>query len=82
MAADRFDLDGDVAGIAALGALERHVFEQMGDAVDGRRLVARADADPDADGGGLDPRHRIGGDGEAAVEAGEANAIGCVHANS
>ena len=34
MAADRLDLLGDRAGAAPLGALERHVFEEMRDAVD------------------------------------------------
>jgi hypothetical protein len=54
------------------------MLEQMGDAVDGGRLVARADADPHADGGGLDPRHRIGGDDQPAVEARQSNAIDTV----
>jgi hypothetical protein len=33
IAADRFDLDRDVGGAAALGALERHMLEQVRDAV-------------------------------------------------
>src|SRR5262249_21506992 len=78
MAADRFDLDRDFAGVAALGAFECHVFEQVGDAVDGGRLVARAGADPYADGGGLDPGHRVGGDDEAVIQAREAKAIDSV----
>ena len=37
VAADRLDLLGDGEGAAALGALERHVLEEMRDAVDLRR---------------------------------------------
>ena len=46
VAADRLDLLGDGERRAPLGALERHVLEEMGDAVDLRRLVAGADIDP------------------------------------
>ena len=50
---------------APLGALEGHVLEEMGDAVDLGRLVPRADIDPDAERGGLDRVHAVGGDAEA-----------------
>ena len=65
MAAHRLDLLGDGAGRAALGALEGHMLQQMGDAVDLRRLVARADIGPDAEGDGLDGFHPVAGDGES-----------------
>ena len=54
MAADRLDLVGDVLRAAARRALEHHVFEQVGDAVDLGRFVARAGVDPDAAGHRLD----------------------------
>src|SRR3546814_3645667 len=41
---------------------------EMRDAVDLRRLVARAGADPDADRDGLDARHMLGHDPEAVAE--------------
>ena len=53
VAADRLDLLGDVERRAPLGALEGHVLEQVGDAVDLCRFVAGADVDPGAD------RHRL-----------------------
>src|SRR6185312_2079192 len=49
MAADGLDLLGDRAGAPPLRALERHVLEEMGDAVDLRRFVPRADLDPEAE---------------------------------
>jgi hypothetical protein len=48
VAANGFYLLGDRAGAASLGALERHVFEEMGCAVERSRFVPRADIDPDA----------------------------------
>ena len=70
-AADAFDLFGDAAGGAALGALERHVLEHVSDAVRFLRLVARARVHPDADGGGFEVRHRVGDDGQAIGKLGE-----------
>ena len=50
MAADVLDLLGDGEGGAGRRALERHVLEQMGDAVDSRPARGGAPAlDPDAD---------------------------------
>src|SRR3546814_7509535 len=63
--ADRLDLLGDGLRAAPLGALEHHVLEQMRYAVQLRRLVARAGADPGAEGDGGDARHGIRGDRES-----------------
>ena len=48
LAADILDLRGDLPGAAPLGALERHMFEQMRDAVLVVGFVAGARFDPDA----------------------------------
>ena len=71
MAADRLDLLGDVEGGAGRRALEHHVLDQMGDAVDLGPLVAGADTDPDAERRRLDMGHRIGGDPQAVGESGD-----------
>jgi hypothetical protein len=65
IAADRLDFLDDFARRAPRGALERHMFEQMRDAVLVRLFVAAADTGPDAECGGLQMRHGIGDDGEA-----------------
>ena len=65
VAADRLDLLGDLARACAACALECHVLEQMRDAVLVRPLVTAAGADPDAERGGLQMRHRVGHDHEA-----------------
>ena len=62
IAADRLDLLGDLARGAPRGALERHVLEQMRDAMLVGLLVAAAGPDPDAERGGVQMRHRVGGD--------------------
>ena len=67
IAADGLDLLGDLARVAALGALERHVLQKMRDAVLGGLLVARAGADPDADRCRLQLRHRVGDDSDPAL---------------
>ena len=61
---DRLDLLGNLARGAPRRALERHVLEQMRDAVLVRPLVAAAGTDPDAERGGLQMRHRVGHDDE------------------
>ena len=66
VAADRLDLLGDLARAAARGAFERHVLEQMRDAMLVRPLVAAAGADPYAERGGLQMRHRVGHDDKAS----------------
>ena len=71
--ADRLDLLGDIVGRAALGALEGHVLEQMGDAVDFRRLVAGSDTDPGPQRHRFHGRHGIGGDSQPVVQGGEMN---------
>ena len=74
VAADRLDLLGDLARGAPRGALERHVLEQMRDAVLVRLLVAAAGADPDAERGGLQMRHAVGDDRQAGRKAGDFDA--------
>src|SRR5579883_754137 len=74
MAADRLDLLGDGEGRAALGALERHVLQEMSNAVDVGRLVPRSDIDPDAERNRLDRIHPVGHDAKAARQGGEVNA--------
>src|SRR5690606_15258570 len=75
MTADRLDLDGDVSRGAPLRALEGHMLQQMRDAVDLLRLVARADPSPDAERDGIDRRHRVGGDAQAVVQRGYTHLI-------
>ena len=74
IAADRLDLLDDLARGAPRGALERHVFEQMRDAVLVRLFVAAADAGPDAERCGLQMRHGVGDDGKAGRQLGDVNA--------
>ena len=59
-AADRLKFLGDLARTAPLGALERHVFEQVGNAVLVGVFVAAAGADPDPERGGFQMRHAVG----------------------
>ena len=65
IAADRLDLLGDLPGGAPRRALERHVLQEMRDAVLVLALVAAAAADPHAERGGFEVRHGIGDDHEA-----------------
>ena len=74
VAADRLDLLGDRAGAAPLGALERHVFEKMRDAVDLRRLVPCADIDPQAE---RDRVHGIDAVGDDAQPVRQCREPGC-----
>jgi hypothetical protein len=60
IAADRLDGFGDLAGGAPLGALERHMFEQMRYAVFVGLFIAAAGADPDAKRGRFQMRHAVG----------------------
>ena len=71
VSADGLDLLGDGAGAAPLGALERHVFEEMGDAVDLGRLVPRADLDPEAERDRVDRVDAVGRDPQPVRERGE-----------
>src|SRR5262249_21081501 len=74
IAADRFDLFRDLPGAAPRRALERHMLEQMGDAVLIRPLVAAAGTDPHAERGGLEMRHPIRHHHEAGGKTGHFNA--------
>src|SRR3546814_7116295 len=56
MPADVFDFFRDGARRAALRALERHMFEQMRNAVLARAFMARAGIHPDADRNGFEMR--------------------------
>ena len=71
MAAHGLDLLGDFPGAAPGRALEGHMLQQMGDAVDLGRLVARAHIGPDADGGGFDRIHPVAGDPKAVGKPGD-----------
>ena len=76
VAADILDLARDGGRVALRGALERHVFEEVGDAVLRCRLVARAGADIGAEGDGLDARHGLAHHGEAVGQGGQADGVG------
>ncbi len=65
VAADCVHFAGDVLGGARFGALEEHVFDEVGDAVDLGGLVAGAGLDPDAHGDRAEVFHALGEDAEA-----------------
>ena len=54
-AADGVHVPGHLAGGAAAGALEEHMLDEVGGAVLPGGLVAGADADEEAQGGGAGP---------------------------
>ena len=62
IAADILDRLADLSCRAAARALEHHMLEQMRDAVERRRLIARAGRRKEPDGHGLDALHRPAGD--------------------
>jgi hypothetical protein len=66
--------DRDVQRDRSPGALEQQVLEEVRGAVERRRLVARADADPDADAGRADAGHLLGDDPQPAGQDGAADA--------
>ena len=76
VAAHRLDLLGNLRGGAALGALERHVLQEVGDAVLLRQLVAGTGADIGAERDRLHPVHAFGDDGQAGGEAGQLDGVG------
>ena len=76
VAADILDRLADLARRAAAGALEHHMLEQMGDAVQPLGLVARAGVGIEADRGRLDARHLAAGDLEAVGKDGELHGMG------
>ncbi len=71
VAADRLDLAAMCGGVAALGALEGHMLEEVGDAVLGLRLVAGAGGDIGAERDGLHRGHAFGDDRQAVGQAGD-----------
>ena len=71
LAADILDRLADLARIAIAGALEHHMLEQVGDAVDQGRLVAGTDLGVEGDCGRLGARHRPAGDLQPVGEGGE-----------
>ena len=76
VAADGVDLAGELLGVAGGGALEDHVLDEVGDAVEGGGLVAGAGGDPGAHGDAADVRHGLGEDEEAVGEGGAADVAG------
>lgn len=68
-AANGIHFAGDVFGGASLGALEDHMFEEMGGAVFGGGFPAGAVADPDANGDGTDVLHSLRDNHEAVGES-------------
>ncbi len=79
VAADGVDFASDVLGGAVFGALEDHVLDEVGDAIDFGQLVAGAGIDPDAHGDGADVVHALGEDGEAVGECGALNVAFLIH---
>src|SRR6185295_12414686 len=73
-AADRLDFLGDLARGAPRGALERHVFEEMRDAMLVGAFIAAARSDPDAERGALQMRHCVGDDHQAGWQARDVHA--------
>ena len=73
VAADGVDFAGKLLSGAVGGALEDHVLDEMGDAVDGGGFVAGAAVDPDTHGYGAKVRHALGKDEETVGEGGGAD---------
>ena len=82
VASHTLDLLHDASRGAALGAFEKHVLDEMRDAIQVRRLMASPDGGPDAHGGGFGVGHFASGDAKAVGKFGEARLIrhgmGCV----
>ena len=72
VAANGVHFAGDVLGGAVAGALEEHVLDEVGDAVDRGVFIAGAGFDPDAHGDGAEVLHAFGEDGEPVGEDGTA----------
>ncbi|MNZ91062.1 hypothetical protein D3C78_1100360 [compost metagenome] len=71
--ADIFDLFGDLAGGAACRTLESHMFEKMGDAVFGSRLVAGSGFDPHPKSNAFEMRHSFRDNGQPGRKPGHIN---------
>src|ERR1017187_6617300 len=76
VAADGVDLSRELVGRARRGALEDHVFDEMGYAIEGEGLVARAGIDPDAHGDGTDVGNALGEDQQAIGQTSAADVAG------
>ena len=63
--ADGVHAPGKLRGGAVGRALEEHMLNEVGAALLAALFIARADADPDADGGGADAGHFLVGDAHA-----------------
>ena len=63
--ADGVHAPGKLRGGAVGRALEEHVLDEVGAALLAALFIARADADPDADGGGADAGHFLVSDAHA-----------------
>src|SRR6516162_5772587 len=74
IAADRLDFLHDLARGAPRRAFERHMFEEMRDAMFVGPFVAAADAGPDSKRRSLEMGHGIGDDGKAGGKLGNINA--------
>ena len=74
LAADGVERGGDVQRRAARGALEQQVLEEVRGTGLRRGLVARADADPDAEGGRAHARDVLGDHAQPAGQHGAAHA--------
>ncbi|QTK79369.1 hypothetical protein AT6N2_C1661 [Agrobacterium tumefaciens] len=68
---DIFDLFSDLPGRAARGALEGHMFEKMGDAVLGIRLVAGAGFDPHPKSDAFEMWHSFRDNGQPGRQPGQ-----------
>ena len=72
VAADGVHFAGDVLGGAGAGALEDHVLDEVGDAVDFGSFAAGAGLDPDAHGHGAEMVHALGEHDQAVGQYGTA----------
>ena len=77
-AADAVHFARDIFRGAPRGALENHVLDEMGNAVQAGRLAARTGAQPDAHGNGMHVLHRLGDNHEAVRQHFLLNRVFCV----
>jgi hypothetical protein len=75
VATERFQALGDRARVAALGALEHHVLDEVGDPEALERLVPRPGAHPHAQGHGLAPGHALGEERDPGRQHGLAGSV-------
>jgi hypothetical protein len=79
VAAHRLHFLGDLLRGAACGALEQEVLQEVAGTGECVGLVARAGADPEADGHGTQLGERLGHDPNTGVEARDADALRLGH---